>query len=171
MKKLYTLFVCCLVFITTIVGQTTFTVEVSNDSILLGNTIEVSFALENADGQNFTNPTFEGFDVISGPNTSSSFSMINGATTRSLTYSFYLKAKDVGTYFIAPASIKVDGDFLETQPVEVLVVPNPDGIIQKPNRKNQFEFDIRSPRSLFEDEKKEEQPKKKPKKKRKTYRI
>ncbi len=172
MKKLNTLIACFLVFTTTMLGQTEkFTVEVSNDSILLGNTIEVSFIIENADGRTFTNPNFEGFDIISGPNSSSSFSMINGETTRSFTYSYFLQPKDVGTYYIEPASIEVDGKFLETKPVELLVVPNPDGIIQKPNRKNEFNFDFRSPGDFFKEDRKEIEPKKKAKKKRKTYRI
>ena len=110
----------------------TFTVEVSTDSLLMENPLRVSFKLENGNGQDFEAPLFNGFQIVSGPNISSSMSMMNGAVTQSVSYTYLLMPEQVGNYFIEPASIQVDGAVLETLPVEVIVVPNPDGIQQAP---------------------------------------
>jgi len=124
-----------------------FTVEVSTDSILMGNYFEVKFILENANGQNFEVPDFsENFNVLSGPNFSSSFSMVNGGMTQSQTITYYLEPRDIGSFYILPASVKAGGEVLETVPLEVLVVPNPDGIQHTPpDQMQQFQFDWGNP--------------------------
>lgn len=159
-----------------------FSVEVSNDSILMGNYFKVKFSLENAKGDQFVAPIFEGFNVISGPNFSSSMSIMNGEMSQSVSYTYYLEPKDIGNFYIQPASINVGEDVLETQPLEVMVVPNPDGIKQKIEEPNQYgnrfkDFwgprfkEFRSPRMQPKDKlEKEKEPKKK-KKKRKIYKM
>lgn len=118
-----------------------FTVSLSTDSLLLGNYLQVSFQLENAEGDDFTAPSFDGFHLVAGPNISTSYSMVNGEVSRSATYSYYLEPLDVGNYFIEPAAVRVADRVLETEPVEVLVLPNPDGLIQQPEPfRQQFEF-------------------------------
>jgi hypothetical protein len=112
-------------------GEATFSVSVTMDSILLGNKFRVTFTLENGAGEDFQPPAFPDFQVWSGPNMSSSYSMINGTVSQSVSYTFLLEPKDIGNYYIEPASVKVGGDILETMPIEVMVVPNPEGIIQK----------------------------------------
>jgi hypothetical protein len=116
--------------------QATFTVKLSNDSILMGNPFQVTFTLENGRGQNFQAPAFTDFDVVGGPNQSSSFSMINGEVTQSLSYSYWLEARKPGNYYVEPASVDVDGRTLETLPASVIVIPNPDGIKQNPLKEN-----------------------------------
>jgi hypothetical protein len=124
-----------------------FTVEVSTDSILMSNYFEVKFILENANGQNFEAPDFsQHFHVVSGPNFSSSFSMVNGDMTQSMTITYYLEPRDIGAYYILPASVEANGKVLETTPKEVLVVPNPEGIRQTPPRQQHMQlFDWGSP--------------------------
>lgn len=145
-----------------------FKVEISNDSILLGNYFEVTFRLENAEGKNFTAPPFDEFQVVGGPNYSSSYSMVNGEVSQSAAYSFQLAPKDVGNYYLQPASIQVGEEVLETEVLEILAVPNPDGIIQRPpNNQLNFPFDWGSSPfpSLPSDSTKLK------KKKRKTYKL
>jgi len=162
--------------------ESKFTVAVSTDSILMNNDFQVVFTLENVQGTNFEAPSFNDFEVLSGPNMASSFSMINGTTTQSISYTYLLRPKDIGNYFIQPASVKTGDDYLETVPLEVLVVPNPDGIIQRPQRERNS-----SPSDIFGDmfdssdflrgmprqsTPQQEQPQQKPaKKKRKTYKL
>lgn len=168
-----------------------FTVTVSTDSILMDNYFEVKFKLENADGQNFEAPDFnEHFNVVSGPNFSTNVSMINGYMTQSMTITYYLEPREIGSYYIMPASVKAKGEVLETAPLEVMVVPNPDGIKQSPpnnglqnfhfNLSDPFEFSFPSlddlPLFSFPEPRQEQQPKnyeeeKPTKKKRKTTRI
>lgn len=120
-----------------------FTVEVSSDSVLMNNYFTVSFTLENADGMNFMPPSFEAFEVVSGPNTSTSMSMMNGEVSRKVTYTYYLRPRDIGNYYIEPASIESEEGVLETLPREVIILPNPDNIIQQPEPQNRtFQFDM-----------------------------
>jgi hypothetical protein len=109
-----------------------FSVEVSTDSLLMDNPLQVSFTLENGAGNDFQAPLFNGFSVVSGPNVSSSMSIVNGAVTQSKRFTFLLMPERVGNFFIEPASVTVEGTVLETLPVEIIVVPNPDGIQQAP---------------------------------------
>ena len=98
MKKFILLLTLCSVaFSSDIVAQESaeevnFSINISSDTVLMGNYIQVSFKLENARGDAFTPPSFEGFQVISGPNQSSSFSMYNGKVSQSISYSYYMKA-------------------------------------------------------------------------------
>ena len=173
-----------------------FSVKVSMDSILYGNYFQVIFTLENAKGEGFQAPAFEDFHVKSGPNMSSSFSMINGEVTQSASYTYYLEPKDIGNYYIQPASIAVGEALLETDPLEILVVPNPEGIKQAQPREEsmsnffrgfggermpsmqdfQFEFSdpnsiSPAPESLDPSQKQKQEKAKKKKKKRKIYKI
>lgn len=169
------------------------TVEISNDSILLGNYIEVKFTIENTSVKKFEAPDFTGFNIVSGPNQSSSMMINNGEITQSIAYSYYLEPMEVGNYFIEPAYVETEETVLESIPMEVLVVDNPDGIIQsiQPNQNklfNQNDFfggnDFFNRNDFFEDffnrsgdpfnrELQPNQPKKKTKskKKKKVYKL
>ena len=116
--------------------EANFRIEVSSDSILLGNYFEVKFILENATGSQFEPPSFEEFAIVGGPNQSSSFSMVNGKVSQNMSYSYYLEPLDIGNYYIEPASIKVGNKILETSPQKILVLVNPDAIYQSPNTNN-----------------------------------
>lgn len=144
-----------------------FSVEVNRDSILMGNHFKVSFLLENGKGINFQVPEFQDFEVVGGPNQSSSFSMVNGEVSQKMSYSFFLRPKMEGSFFIEPASIEVDGEVLETLPLEVNVYPNPDGIIQSDEERMHPQMDF-----FFRDKDRlQEVRPEKPEKKRKTYRL
>lgn len=110
-----------------------FTVELSSDTILLGNYFELKYTIENMNGK-FDPPNLGEFDVIGGPNTSTSMSMINGTVKKSTGFSYYIKPRDLGVFTIPPAFVTVGEEVYQTVPIEIIVVPNPDGIIQQPNR-------------------------------------
>ncbi len=154
-----------------------FTVEVSSDSILMGNYFKVTFTLESAQGDEFEAPQFRDFDIISGPNYSSSLSIMNGESSQTVSYSYYLRPREVGNYYIEPASIAVGDEILETLPVEVIVVPNPDGIEQQPERQMapqlNFGWDGFEWPDLFREflALPQQPQEKKTKKKRKTYKL
>lgn len=147
-----------------------FTLEVSGDSVLLGNYLAVRFTLKNVEGNNFTAPAFEGFEV-NGPNVSSSMSIINGEASQQISYTYYLKPLEIGNYYIEPASIIAGEEVLETAPFEVIALPNPDGVVEEPRLEgSQFEFRFNPGDLLPPPELKMEKDKKK-KKKRKTYKM
>ena len=117
------LIICALSFSfiqTAICQKGQFYVEVSADSVLVDNYFEVSFIIENLDG-NFEAPDFADFQVMSGPNTSMSMSIINNKMTRSSKYSYLLKPIDIGRYFIEPAYLISEEESHETDPIEIIV--------------------------------------------------
>ncbi len=120
-----------------------FTVTVSTDSILMNNYFEVKFTLENAKGSNFEAPDFSPhFKVVSGPNHSTSMSIINGDVTQSMTITYYLEPQEIGAYYILPANVRTGDKVLETAPLEVVVIPNPDGIKQAlPSQQDRKQFE------------------------------
>ena len=167
---------CFLLIATINFGQSAeakFTVSVSADSILFGNTFKVTFTLENAKGTEFTVPAFDAFNQIGGQSMSTRMNIINGEMTQFSAYSFYLEPKEIGRHFIEPASIIGDGLVLETLPFEVFILNNPEGLKQKieekGNRSDPFfkQFDMDLPPEFNWGEPK----KKKKKSKRKTYRL
>ena len=119
----------------------TFKVQVSSDSVLLGNIFIVKFILENAQGEQFEAPEFSEFEIVAGPSYSSNMSIVNGEMNQSVSYIYYLKPRDIGNFFIHPASIATKESVLETDPLEIMVVPNPDGIIKEPkSESDRFDF-------------------------------
>lgn len=119
-----------------------FTVEVNTDSVLWGNRLKVTFKLENASGAQFEAPDFPDFHIVGGPNMSSSFSFVNGVSSQSVSYSYYLEPRDIGVFYIQPAAIKAGEQVLETLPVKIMVAPNPNNIRQEaePKQDSRFRF-------------------------------
>lgn len=131
--------------INNLISQQNFQVEISSDSILMENYFIVNFTAENLEG-NFEAPDFSNFHIISGPNTSSSFQLINGESKRTSSYSYHLKPKEEGAHLIDSAFfITKDGQTLETVAQEITVYPNPEGIIIHPkseSKLDRFDFDF-----------------------------
>ncbi len=173
MKRAFVLLIFCLTFHMIAFAQKTpkFTVEVSSDSILLGNYFMVKFTLENANVDDFQAPDFSDFSVVSGPNISSSMSVINGEVSQKASYTFYLEPKDIGNFYIQPASVNTGDEILETTPLGVLVVPNPEGIIQKPQIQEHFNFDLRMDNFFAPPQVPEKELEKPKRKTRKTYKL
>ena len=95
------------------------------NAVSAGDQFRLSFSV-NARGENLRLPDLSAFDVLMGPSTSQSTSiqMINGRTTQSQTfaYTYILRAKEPGTYTIRPASIEVDGNIIQSNPLTIQVV-------------------------------------------------
>jgi len=86
---------------------------------------------------NFSPPSFENFMILSGPNQSSSIQIINGTQRASITYSFVLQAKSVGTFTIGSASINQSG---KTYKSNALVIPVLKGQSKNQQQKNNNEI-------------------------------
>jgi hypothetical protein len=99
-----------------------FTAILSKSTVALDSKFKVEFKLENAQGTQFQAPEFEDFEVVAGPSTSSSMSIINGEVTQSIAYVYYLRPKEVGTFTLDAASITVKGEELKTKKMKVKVV-------------------------------------------------
>ena len=82
----------------------------------------VSFTLTNADGSNFKAPSFRDFVVAGGPNRSMSTTLINGAMSREISYSYTLRPRKTGRFTIESAVIQANGKELRTPPLVIEVV-------------------------------------------------
>lgn len=93
--------------------------------VATGEQFRLSYTI-NKEGSNLKVPTLEGFDLLMGPSTSqsSSFSMINGKTTQSVsfTYTYILEGVKEGTYQIPPATIVVEGKEYQSNGLKIEVV-------------------------------------------------
>lgn len=130
MKNLMLLFIMLPAWMTAQVSS--FSVEVDRDSVLFGNTIKVSYVLKNVDGK-FEAPAFADFSVVSGPNTSSSMYSINGNTTKTTTYTYFIQPRKEGQCFIEEAYLihRTDEEKnMTADAIKIKVMPNPDGIIE-----------------------------------------
>ena len=105
-------------------AQDSFRFDASTDAkqVVLNNYFEVTFTLKNANGTDFTPPSFEDFTVLAGPSTSSSMQIINGAVSREMAYSFTLQPKKVGKFTIGSASIRANGKKITSNPLNIEVV-------------------------------------------------
>lgn len=113
--------------------------EVSTDSILLGNYFIYEIELVDLETEIIA-PNLNEFEIVSGPNISSSVSIINGEMNSTKKMTWYLKPTELGQYFIEPISVSLDDVALEADPIEVNVFPNPDGIIEKPVQNSMDDF-------------------------------
>ena len=110
---------CCL---PAMMQAQTFSASVDKSKLSTNATFQITFTLENADGKSFQPPKFTDFQVLSGPNQSTSMQFVNGNMTRSIAYSYYLRPKKEGIFSIGPAKITAGGKVLESNRVKVEVV-------------------------------------------------
>ncbi|MEI6456116.1 MAG: BatD family protein [bacterium] len=102
----------------------------SKPVVAVGETFTLSFTL-NAQGTAFRLPNFQGFNVLSGPNTSttSSIRSVSGRTSMTIayTYTYYLQASREGSFEIPAASVNVNGKNYNSNTLTIKVVKNPNG--------------------------------------------
>jgi len=98
-----------------------FTSSVSKKNVRVGERFQVSFTLANGKGKEFDPPEFEGFQVLSGPNQSTSMNFINGNFSQSISYNYVLQATKEGELTIGAAFIVAGGNQLRADPITVYV--------------------------------------------------
>ena len=94
--------------------------------VIVGKPFQLTYTV-NQRSRDLRAPEFTDFDVLSGPytSTSSSTSFVNGKRTSSFeqTYTYMLMARAAGTFTIGPASIKADGEQVQSNGVRIQVLP------------------------------------------------
>lgn len=95
-------------------------------SVVEGEQFRLSYHL-NKEGRDLRLPELNGFDLLFGPSTSTSYSQqtINGKTTSemSVTYTYILMPTKAGNYTIPAASITVDGSNYQSNSLQIKVLP------------------------------------------------
>ena len=94
--------------------------------VIVGRPFQLTYTV-NQRSRDLRAPEFTDFDVLAGPytSTSSSTSFINGHRTSSFTqtYTYTLLAQRAGTFTIGPATVKVDGENIQSNGVRITVLP------------------------------------------------
>ena len=101
-------------------AQVNFEASVSKSKLALNERLRIDFVM-NQNGDNFSPPEFENFQIIGGPNQSIKTSYVNGERKFSKTYSYFLKPLKKGKLKINQASIEIDGEIYKSLQIEVLI--------------------------------------------------
>ncbi len=120
-----------LLFVTGLVSAQQVEFKASAPSVVAtGEQFRLSYTL-NKEGTDLRIPDLKGFDKLMGPRVSqsTSFSMINGKTTQSAsyTYTYILEGVKEGVYQIAPATVMVDGRQYTSNALKIEVVKGTSG--------------------------------------------
>ena len=128
MKKLFKHIGLYLLLLNTslIIAQVNFEAKVSKNKLGLNERLRIDFVM-NENGDNFTPPNFENFQIIGGPNQSIKTSYVNGEQSFSKTYSYFLKPLKKGRIVIYQASVTIDDEEYKSLPVEVNVTDSVKG--------------------------------------------
>ncbi len=137
-QGLTALFVC---LISSVWSQSVrFVAATDAKQIVQDNYFQVSFTLENANGQGFQAPAFDDFDVVGGPSQSTQMTIINGRTSQKLSYSYVLTSSKPGRYTLGSARIIVDGKEYKTEPITIEVIKGNNAVASSASNTNILEL-------------------------------
>jgi len=103
-----------------LLAQVQFEAKVSKTTLGLNERLRIDFVM-NMDGDNFNQPSFDGFRIIAGPSQQVSQSWVNGKSSFEKTYSYYLLPQQKGNLIIKQASIEYNGQIYKTSPIRINV--------------------------------------------------
>ena len=110
--------------------EVTFTADAPN-AVVMGETFRLSYTVNTHSVKNFRIGNIVDFDVLMGPNqsSSSSTSIVNGVRTSSktITYTCILRPKQEGTFTIPAATITAEGKQMISKDLVVKVLPPDQG--------------------------------------------
>jgi hypothetical protein len=113
---------CLLVHGELVAQEMSFSATLSTSKVGTQNQFQVTYKLTNASRlEGFRPPSFSDFVVLAGPIQSSSFSSINGSSQSSISFSYFLQAKSVGTIAVPAASAVVNGKTITSNAATVQV--------------------------------------------------
>lgn len=119
-----TLLIALLLLTTTVAyaDDLSFTVQAPS-TVVQGNQFQVAYTINTQKVKDFRLGNVTDFDVLMGPSRSSQFSMVNGKTSSSITYTYVMRGNKEGTYTIPPATIVAGNEKLESKSVKIKVLP------------------------------------------------
>ena len=101
-------------------AQVQFEARVSKTILGLNERLRIDFIM-NVDGDNFNQPSFDGFRVIAGPSQQVSQSWVNGKSSFEKVYSYFLLPNQKGSLVIKQAAIEYNGQIYKTSPIRINV--------------------------------------------------
>lgn len=125
MRKIYLIFFALSIALMGFADEVVFRAQAPKQ-VVVGRPFQITYTV-NQRSRDLRAPEFSDFDVLSGPytSTSSSTSFVNGKRTSSFeqTYTYMLMAQRAGTFTIGPATVKVDGENVQSNGVRIEVLP------------------------------------------------
>lgn len=103
-----------------LVAQVQFEARVSKNTLGLNERFRIDFMM-NVDGDNFVQPSFDGFSIVGGPSQQVSQSWVNGRSSFQKIYSYILQPAQKGTFYIKQAAIEYNGQVYKTSPIKIVV--------------------------------------------------
>ncbi|KIA98228.1 BatD protein [Flavobacterium sp. KMS] len=103
-----------------LMAQVQFEARVSKTTLGLNERLRIDFIM-NVDGDNFVQPTFEGFRIVAGPSQQVSQSWVNGRSSFEKVYSYFLLPNQKGSLVIRQAAIEYNGQVYKTSPIKINV--------------------------------------------------
>ncbi|WP_337967664.1 BatD family protein [uncultured Flavobacterium sp.] len=103
-----------------LLAQVQFEARVSKNTLGLNERFRIDFMM-NVDGDNFDQPSFEGFRIVGGPSQQVSQSWVNGRSSFQKIYSYILQPEKKGTFYIKQAAIEYNGQIYKTAPIKIVV--------------------------------------------------
>jgi BatD DUF11 like domain len=143
MKSIFThIFLCCSFCLLAQSGGVTFTASADARQVLIGSYFDVSFTLMNANGENFKAPSFDGFNLLSGPNRSISTTSVNGRYSKELIFSYTLQPQKTGVFEIDGATVMVNGKLMTTNKIKIEVLKGKSGATSQSALESNLEKDV-----------------------------
>ena len=107
-------------------------------SVPVNQNFQLNLSVENANGSNPRLPAniTNDFQILNGPNTSTSVSIANGSMTQSATYSYILHPKQEGTFKLGKSTVTVDGVTMQSNELTIEVTKP---VAQQPQSQNPFD--------------------------------
>ncbi|RED24672.1 oxygen tolerance protein BatD [Flavobacterium cutihirudinis] len=103
-----------------LLAQVQFEARVSKNTLGLNERLRIDFIM-NVDGDNFDQPSFDGFKIVAGPSQQISQSWVNGRSSFQKIYSYILQPNQKGTLTIKQAAIEFNGQIYKTSPIKIVV--------------------------------------------------
>jgi len=102
-----------------------FTAAVQNTTVQQGQQFAVSFTFQASGSgrpEKFSEPVWDPFVKMSGPNLSTSISIVNFRTSSTTTYTVYVYARETGVFTVNSAEVAFDGKTYRSAPLKISVV-------------------------------------------------
>ncbi len=143
-KNIYLKILFLLVFASSAFAQS-FNATVDKSTVGQNERFQVYFKMDGANVnqvKNFRGPVFRNFIILGGPNQSSSIQIINGQMSGSISYSYIVQPKAMGSFVIGSAQLEYDGKQYQTKPIKIKVVKGNTAANNKNNSKSSSNNDI-----------------------------
>ncbi len=102
-------------------SQVSFKASLNKFKVGLNQRLKIDFTIDKQGADNFTPPSFKNFTVLAGPSQATNFSMINGKTSFTQTYSYIIQPTKKGNLTINSASIEFNGNVIKSNTLKVTV--------------------------------------------------